>query len=181
MLLESLQPEKILEIGTAIGFSALLMAKYAPQAQITNEENLTVSAKNASDDMNIEREMWWHMAENLGAGIGENGWNKTRVKNIRFNTIGIYLPKHSECLFKEVKGEISGCEKLKRTISVVSMRLKNILPKTTRTNSTKNGGRGLGLVGHDGLGNSVPVYPACRDSASAAVVLRSCGISSSLC
>ena len=81
-------------------------------AEFDDEENLTVSAKNASDDMNIEREMWWHMAENLGAGIGENGWNKTRVKNIRFNTIGIYLPKHSECLFKEVKGEISGCEKL---------------------------------------------------------------------
>mgnify|MGYP000909319984 CR=1 FL=1 len=81
-------------------------------AEFDDEENLTVSAKNASDDMNIEREMWWHMAENLGAGIGENDWNKTRVKNIRFNTIGIYLPKHSECLFKEVKGEISGCEKL---------------------------------------------------------------------
>ena len=81
-------------------------------AEFDDEKNLTVSAKNASDDMNIEREMWWHMAENLGAGIGENGWNKTGVKNIRFNTIGIYLPKHSECLFKEVKGEISGCEKL---------------------------------------------------------------------
>ena len=81
-------------------------------AEFDDEENLTVSAKNASDDMNIEREMWWHMAENLGAGIGENGWNKTGVKNIRFNTIGIYLPKHSECLFKEAKGEISGCEKL---------------------------------------------------------------------
>ena len=35
LLLESLQPEKILEIGTAIGFSALLMAEHAPQAQIT--------------------------------------------------------------------------------------------------------------------------------------------------
>lgn len=35
LLLESLQPEKILEIGTAIGFSALLMAEYATQAQIT--------------------------------------------------------------------------------------------------------------------------------------------------
>ena len=35
LLVESLQPEKILEIGTAIGFSALLMAEHAPQAQIT--------------------------------------------------------------------------------------------------------------------------------------------------
>ena len=35
LLLESLQPEKILEIGTAIGFSALLMAEHAPRAQIT--------------------------------------------------------------------------------------------------------------------------------------------------
>lgn len=35
LLFESLQPEKILEIGTAIGFSALLMAEHAPQAQIT--------------------------------------------------------------------------------------------------------------------------------------------------
>lgn len=35
LLLESLQPEKILEIGTAIGFSALLMAEHAPQTQIT--------------------------------------------------------------------------------------------------------------------------------------------------
>ena len=35
LLLERLQPEKILEIGTAIGFSALLMAEHAPQAQIT--------------------------------------------------------------------------------------------------------------------------------------------------
>lgn len=34
-LLETLQPKNILEIGTAIGFSALLMAEYAPYAQIT--------------------------------------------------------------------------------------------------------------------------------------------------
>ena len=81
-------------------------------AEFDGNENLTVSVRNASDDMNIEKDMWWHMAENLGAGIGENDWNKTRVKNIRFNTNGIYLPEHSACLFKEVKGEISGCEKL---------------------------------------------------------------------
>ena len=32
-LLQTLQPKKILEVGTAIGFSALLMAEYAPDAQ----------------------------------------------------------------------------------------------------------------------------------------------------
>ena len=81
-------------------------------AEFDDEENLTVSAKNASDDMNIEREMWWHMAENLGAGIGENGWNKTGVKNIRFNTNGIYLPEYSEYFFNELQGKIDGCENL---------------------------------------------------------------------
>lgn len=35
VLLQSLQPKKILEIGTAIGFSALLMAEFAPESQIT--------------------------------------------------------------------------------------------------------------------------------------------------
>ncbi|MEW4353338.1 O-methyltransferase [Streptococcus pneumoniae] len=34
-LLESLAPQDILEIGTAIGFSALLMAEHAPKAKIT--------------------------------------------------------------------------------------------------------------------------------------------------
>lgn len=34
-LMETLQPKNILEIGTAIGFSALLMAEHAPNAKIT--------------------------------------------------------------------------------------------------------------------------------------------------
>lgn len=34
-LMETLQPKSILEIGTAIGFSALLMAEHAPNAKIT--------------------------------------------------------------------------------------------------------------------------------------------------
>lgn len=33
------RPRKILEVGTATGFSALLMSEYAPQAQITTIEN----------------------------------------------------------------------------------------------------------------------------------------------
>ena len=34
-LIETIQPKNILEIGTAIGFSALLMANHAPNAKIT--------------------------------------------------------------------------------------------------------------------------------------------------
>ncbi len=49
-LMQTLQPKKILEIGTAIGFSALLMADNAPQAQITtidrNEEMIGFAKDN---------------------------------------------------------------------------------------------------------------------------------------
>ncbi len=38
-LLRSHRPKKILEVGTAVGFSALLMSEYAPEAQITTIEN----------------------------------------------------------------------------------------------------------------------------------------------
>ena len=34
-LMETIQPKNILEIGTAIGFSSLLMAQHAPEAKIT--------------------------------------------------------------------------------------------------------------------------------------------------
>ncbi|MFR2063558.1 MAG: O-methyltransferase [Streptococcus sp.] len=50
ILLQTLQPKKILEVGTAIGFSALLMAEYAPDAQITtvdrNEEMIGFAKEN---------------------------------------------------------------------------------------------------------------------------------------
>lgn len=50
LLLQTLQPKHILEIGTAIGFSALLMAEYAPDAKITtidrNEEMIGFAKEN---------------------------------------------------------------------------------------------------------------------------------------
>ena len=50
LLLQALQTKKILEIGTAIGFSALLMAENAPDAQITtidrNEEMIGFAKEN---------------------------------------------------------------------------------------------------------------------------------------
>lgn len=49
-LMQTLAPKSILEIGTAIGFSALLMAQYAPEAKITtlerNEEMLGLAKEN---------------------------------------------------------------------------------------------------------------------------------------
>lgn len=38
-LMITLKPKKILEVGTAVGFSALLMREYAPDAKITTVEN----------------------------------------------------------------------------------------------------------------------------------------------
>lgn len=50
LLMQILQPERILEIGTAIGFSALLMAENSPQSQITtidrNEEMIGFAKEN---------------------------------------------------------------------------------------------------------------------------------------
>lgn len=50
LLMQSLQPDKILEIGTAIGFSALLMAENAPQSRILtidrNEEMIAFAKEN---------------------------------------------------------------------------------------------------------------------------------------
>ena len=81
-------------------------------AEFDGNENLTVSAKNPLGDMNIDKDMWWHVAESIGDKIGVNEWNKAGVKNIRFNTKGIYLPEDSSAFFNELKGEIEGCENL---------------------------------------------------------------------
>lgn len=50
LLMQTLQPEQILEVGTAIGFSALLMAENSPTSKITtidrNEEMLSLAREN---------------------------------------------------------------------------------------------------------------------------------------
>ncbi|MGT2911270.1 O-methyltransferase [Streptococcus cameli] len=52
LLMQTLQPSRILEIGTAIGYSALLMAENSPQSQIVtierNEEMLGFARDNLS-------------------------------------------------------------------------------------------------------------------------------------
>ena len=85
-------------------------------AEFDGNENLIVSAKNTSGDMNIKKEKWRVMREGLKASKrsikGANGWKRTKVKNIRFNTNGIYLPEYSEYFFNELQGKINGCENL---------------------------------------------------------------------
>lgn len=50
LLMQVLQPERILEVGTAIGYSALLMAENSPSSQITtidrNEEMIGLAKQN---------------------------------------------------------------------------------------------------------------------------------------
>lgn len=50
LLMQTLAPKDILEVGTAIGFSALLIAEYAPDAQITtidrNPEMIALAKEN---------------------------------------------------------------------------------------------------------------------------------------
>ena len=79
-------------------------------AEFDGNDNLTVLAKNTSSNMNIEKDKWEDMAKKFD--YGHDGWDKARVKNIKFNTNGIYLPKDSASFFKGLKGEIKGCEKL---------------------------------------------------------------------
>jgi len=85
-------------------------------AEFDGNEDLTVSAKNTLGDMNIKKEKWRVMREGLKASKrsikGASGWKITKVKNIRFNTNGIYLPEYSEYFFNELQGKINGCENL---------------------------------------------------------------------
>ena len=61
-LLQTLQPKKILEVGTAIGFSTLLMAEYAPDAQITTvdrNEEMIGFAKEIWPSMTVVNKSPW--------------------------------------------------------------------------------------------------------------------------
>lgn len=61
-LMQTLQPKNILEIGTAIGFSALLMAENAPDAKITtldrNPEMIAFAKENLLSTTLANKLLW---------------------------------------------------------------------------------------------------------------------------
>ena len=82
--------------------------------------DLIISAKDTSGNMNIDGHKWNSMRKALGGS--EDSWENSRIKNIKFNTNGIYLlPKNSEYFFRYCEGEIEGCENL-NTSNVINMR-----------------------------------------------------------
>ena len=89
------------------------------KANLDNKNNLTITAVKTSGDMNIERGKWREMLKMLG-GNYSNVWKDVDVKNISFETNGIYLPIDSSDFFKAFKGEIDGCGKL-NTSKVANM------------------------------------------------------------
>ncbi len=55
LILDITKPKKILEIGTAVGYSAMLMAKWAPCAHITTIERYEKSARIAKQNIKNEK------------------------------------------------------------------------------------------------------------------------------
>ena len=94
-------------------------------AKLDSNNDLIITAKNASGDMKIDREKWKDMVKLLGGEVDNDGdpnWNGVEnVKNINITNSGIRLPENSRYLFWYFKGEIKGCANL-ITSDVYSMR-----------------------------------------------------------
>ena len=66
VLLQIRQPQHILEIGTAVGFSAVLMARSAPQARITTIELDTDRYREAGQNF-----IKWQVADRIDSILGD--------------------------------------------------------------------------------------------------------------
>ena len=84
-------------------------------AKLDNAKNVNISAKNTSGDMKIEYFKWRAMKKEFGGEEMAYGpsWEGADVKDINFQTEGIYLPSNCQYLFDNFLGQINGCEKLK--------------------------------------------------------------------
>ena len=84
-------------------------------AKLDSAKNVNISAKNTSGDMKIEYFKWRAMKKEFGGEEMAYGpsWEGADVKDINFQTEGIYLPSNCQYLFDNFLGQINGCEKLK--------------------------------------------------------------------
>ncbi len=97
LLLQTLQPHHILEIGTAIGFSALLMAENSPHSKITtidrNEEMLSFARENlAKYDSRKQIELLEGDALDLLPTLSDNTYDFVFMDSAKSKYI-VFLPE----------------------------------------------------------------------------------------
>lgn len=103
LLMQTLQPARILEIGTAIGFSALLMAENSPQSQITtidrNEEMIGFAKENfAKFDSRKQIELLEGEAMDLLPSLPDDSYDFVFMDSAKSKYI-VFLPE----VLKKVK------------------------------------------------------------------------------
>ncbi|WP_067103111.1 O-methyltransferase [Streptococcus sp. DD13] len=103
VLLQTLQPRQILEVGTAIGYSALLMAENSPKARITtidrNEEMLSYARENiARYDQRKQIELLEGEAGDLLSSLPDDQYDFVFMDSAKSKYI-VFLPE----ILKKVK------------------------------------------------------------------------------
>lgn len=103
LLMQILQPKRILEIGTAIGFSALLMAENSPHSQITtidrNEEMIGFAKENfAKYDSRQQIELLEGEAMDILPSLSDNTYDFVFMDSAKSKYI-VFLPE----VLKKVK------------------------------------------------------------------------------
>ncbi|MBL6538639.1 O-methyltransferase [Streptococcus suis] len=96
LLLQSIQPKDILEIGTAIGFSALLMAENCPEARITtidrNEEMIGLAKRNfAQFDERKQIQLLEGEAQDILPGLHDSSYDFVFMDSAKSKYI-VFLP-----------------------------------------------------------------------------------------
>ena len=116
------------------------------KARLDGDKNLNITASDTSADMQIDRTKWKEVLKILGGQIegidGNNlSWRKADIKDINFQTQGIYLPQDCSSFFREVQTSVNGCENL-NTSNVTDMNnmfygAKKANPNTSNWDTSK--------------------------------------------
>ena len=116
------------------------------KARLDGDKNLNITASDTSADMKIDRTKWKEALKILGGkidGFDDNrlSWRKADIKDINFQTQGIYLPQDCSSFFREVQTSVNGCENL-NTSNVTDMNnmfygAKKANPNTSNWDTSK--------------------------------------------